>query len=132
MHLFARAHFYYRAPSAECAFCISSRFSADCFLLLRFADLFFWACELGTFLLLFSVFHTMDDEQASANAEMRYLTLELMKIAAQRRVKFSDVTREFIENVYALDTLVRSKSARRMHSHDAALSGKASREKPHL
>lgn len=42
------------------------------------------------------------DEVAAINSEMRYLCLELMKIATQRNVAFSQVVREFIDNTNAL------------------------------
>lgn len=42
------------------------------------------------------------DEVAAINSEMRYLCLELMKIATQRNVAFGQVVREFIDNTNAL------------------------------
>lgn len=73
----------------------------------------------------------MDDEQASANVEMRYLTVELMRLAARRKASFNDVANEFIENVYTLESLVRKKTAAktRAHSKGVALGGKAARER---
>ncbi len=42
------------------------------------------------------------EEVAAINSEMRYLCLELMKIATQRNVPFEQVTREFIANTNKL------------------------------
>ena len=70
----------------------------------------------------------MDEEQASANAEMRYLTLELMKIAAKRKSSFADVTNEFIDNVYSLEKLVQRKSAKKSKQPGVALGGKSGRQ----
>ncbi len=39
---------------------------------------------------------------AYANAEIRNLTLELMKIASREKKSFKQVVREFIENTYYL------------------------------
>ena len=42
------------------------------------------------------------EEVAAINSEMRFLCLELMKIAGQRNVPFEQVSREFIANTNAL------------------------------
>ena len=54
-----------------------------------------------------------EDELAQANSEMRFLTLELMKIALKRRVPFRNVVDEFIENVYLLERTVKKRTLRR-------------------
>jgi len=53
-----------------------------------------------------------DDELAQANSEMRYITLELMKIAARKRAPFSDVMSEFIQNVYSLTREIRHRTVK--------------------
>ena len=42
------------------------------------------------------------EDVAAINSEMRFLCLELMKIATQRGVPFEQVTREFISNANTL------------------------------
>ena len=51
-----------------------------------------------------------EDELAQANSEMRFLTMELMKVAAQRGLRFKDVLDEFIKNVYVLETTIKRKA----------------------
>jgi len=51
----------------------------------------------------------MDDfdvEFFGTNSELRYLTLELMKIAVKKNKSFEEVAREFIKNVYYLQQLI--------------------------
>ena len=55
-----------------------------------------------------------DEDAASANAEMRYIALELMKIAADRGQGFEELADEFISNVNRLDSLIRSRSKRKL------------------
>ncbi len=45
-------------------------------------------------------FDDMEYDRESANSEIRYLTLELMKIAVREKKPFKQVVKEFIENVY--------------------------------
>lgn len=47
-----------------------------------------------------------DDEFFNINSELRYLTLELMKIAIRKNKSFEEVAREFIKNVYYLQQLI--------------------------
>ena len=54
-----------------------------------------------------------EDELAQANSEMRFLTLELMKVAAQRKQRFKEVLGEFIQNVYTLEATIRKKALKR-------------------
>lgn len=51
-----------------------------------------------------------DEESASANSELRYITLELMKIANKKKKRFKEVARDFIRNVYSLRRLVKKSS----------------------
>ena len=55
----------------------------------------------------------VEDELAQANSEMRFLTLELMKIAVRRKVRFREVVGEFIENVFYLERTVKRRTLRR-------------------
>ena len=45
-------------------------------------------------------------ERYSANAEIRQLTLELMKIAIRTKKSFEEVAKEYIRNVYYLSELL--------------------------
>jgi len=54
-----------------------------------------------------------EDELAQVNSEMRFLTLELMKIAVERKVSFREVLGEFIENVYTLEHTIRKRTLKR-------------------
>lgn len=42
------------------------------------------------------------DELASVNSEVRYLTVELMKIAAGEKKSFAEVNKEFLQNAVEL------------------------------
>ncbi len=42
------------------------------------------------------------EELASVNSEVRYLTVELMKIAADEKKSFSQVNKEFLQNAVEL------------------------------
>ncbi len=57
------------------------------------------------------------DELAAVNSELRFITLELMKIAAQKNAPFDSVLSEFVGNAFKLKrTLNRSEAgARRRH-----------------
>ncbi len=48
----------------------------------------------------------MAEDIASINSEMRYITLELMKIAIRRKKSFKSVANEFVSNVYGLESVV--------------------------
>jgi hypothetical protein len=54
-----------------------------------------------------------DEELASINSEMRFITLELMKLAQQEKRNFKQVAREYISNVYVLDRMIKESGARR-------------------
>jgi len=49
----------------------------------------------------------MYEELAGVNAELRYITVELMKIASQKNVTFEEIAAEYIDNVYFLDNAIR-------------------------
>ncbi len=46
------------------------------------------------------------EDFSSVNSELRYLTLELMKIAVQKGKTFKDIAHEFIDNVNYLSKLI--------------------------
>jgi hypothetical protein len=47
-----------------------------------------------------------DDEGYSANSEMRYIALELMKLAQQSGKSFGQVASEYIENTARLQEMI--------------------------
>ncbi|MEM4348763.1 MAG: hypothetical protein QXN37_04320 [Candidatus Anstonellaceae archaeon] len=49
-----------------------------------------------------------EDKHMAANAEMRYITLELMKIAQRSGKSFDEVASEFIRNAEKLRRLIYS------------------------
>ncbi len=53
-----------------------------------------------------------EDEVASINSEIRYITLELMKLASRRRTSFAEVANEFISNAYILENVIMARSVR--------------------
>lgn len=46
------------------------------------------------------------DDIESVNGELRYITIELMKIAAQRKRPFDEVAREFLQNTTLLQRMI--------------------------
>ena len=48
-----------------------------------------------------------EDEIVSVNSEVRYISLELMKIAAKEKRSFRDVANEFVDNVYYMHGLIK-------------------------
>ncbi|MBM3229138.1 hypothetical protein FJZ26_01795 [Candidatus Parvarchaeota archaeon] len=50
------------------------------------------------------------EEKAAINSELRFITLELMKIAARKRLPFKQIAGEFISNVYLLEKQIRQKT----------------------
>ena len=48
-----------------------------------------------------------EEEVVSVNAEVRYLSLELMKIASREKRSFREVAREFVDNVYYMHELIK-------------------------
>lgn len=53
----------------------------------------------------------MDEERANANSELRYIALELTKMAQKRKKPFRAVAAEYMENVYELEGLLREAPA---------------------
>jgi len=53
-----------------------------------------------------------DEEIASINSEMRFITLELMKLAQKKKKSFREVAKEFIENVYCLEGMIKGSGVR--------------------
>ena len=51
-------------------------------------------------------FDDIEYDRESANSEIRYLTLELMKIAIRKNKSFEEVAQEFIRNVYYMRDLI--------------------------
>ncbi len=47
-----------------------------------------------------------DEDKGGANSEMRYITLELMKLAARKKLPFRKIASEFVENAYSLAELL--------------------------
>lgn len=47
-----------------------------------------------------------EDDAAGINSELRYITLELMKLAQARNKNFNDVANEFIANAYQLREMI--------------------------
>ncbi len=45
-------------------------------------------------------------DELSANAELRIIALELMKLAAERKTGFKEVAKEYIRNVYLLKRML--------------------------
>ncbi len=46
------------------------------------------------------------DDEDSINSEIRYITIELMKIAAQRGITFEEAARDFLKNATFLKRLI--------------------------
>ena len=51
-----------------------------------------------------------EDETVSVNSEVRYISLELMKIAAKEKRNFKEVAGEFVDNVYYMHQLIQQGS----------------------
>ncbi|MFH1306684.1 MAG: hypothetical protein ABIH83_03470 [Candidatus Micrarchaeota archaeon] len=50
----------------------------------------------------------MEEERASANSELRYIALELTKLAHQKKKTFKEIAGEYVQNVYLLETILRA------------------------
>lgn len=48
----------------------------------------------------------MEMDEDSINSEIRYITIELMKIAAQKNITFEEAAREFLKNAIFLKRLI--------------------------
>jgi hypothetical protein len=46
------------------------------------------------------------EDMESVNSELRYITIELMKIAAQRKQPFAEVAKEFLQNTNLLQRMI--------------------------
>lgn len=56
------------------------------------------------------------EDLAAINSELRLITLELMKIAAQEKKPFENVLKEFTDNAFRTKrTLMKADSPRRRH-----------------
>ena len=51
-----------------------------------------------------------DDGQVAANAEMRYIALELMKLSVKSGRGFDELAREYLENAEKLQRLIYGES----------------------
>lgn len=47
-----------------------------------------------------------DENPAAANAEIRFIALELMKLAQKSGKSFDDVARDYMENTFKLQMLI--------------------------
>ena len=47
-----------------------------------------------------------EEWEESSNSELRYLTLELMKLASRQGKRFEEVAKEYIRNVFLLKSLI--------------------------
>jgi hypothetical protein len=47
------------------------------------------------------------EENYEINSEIRYLTIELMKLAYQNKKSFKQVSKEFIENAFYLKEMIK-------------------------
>lgn len=50
----------------------------------------------------------LEDDRNGANSEMRYITLELMKLSAKRKTPFARIAAEFVGNTYRLAEMLQS------------------------
>ncbi|VVB66628.1 Uncharacterised protein [Candidatus Gugararchaeum adminiculabundum] len=57
-----------------------------------------------------------EDEQAGVNGEMRFITLELMKIAYEKNKPFAEVASEFIKNVYIFEKTIKGRHRQKAES----------------
>ncbi len=56
----------------------------------------------------------IEDDSSSSNSELRYLTLELMKLAIKKNRTFEQISQEYVENVFLLQTLIENGPAERL------------------
>ena len=47
-----------------------------------------------------------EDEPYAANSELRYITLELMKIAEKKGATFDEMARDYVNNTFKLKKLI--------------------------
>jgi hypothetical protein len=55
---------------------------------------------------LSGVLPIMEDDEAAINSELRYIVIELMKLAAQNQSSFDEEMDAFIDNAYKLRTVL--------------------------
>jgi hypothetical protein len=48
-----------------------------------------------------------EDEIVSVNSEIRYISLELMKIASREKRSFKEIAEEYVENVYFMHSMIK-------------------------
>jgi hypothetical protein len=70
-----------------------------------------------------------EEEVASVNSEMRFITLELMKLAEKKKMSFKEVANEFISNVFVLDGMIKESSMRGVRSRVKQLARKATQKR---
>ena len=56
----------------------------------------------------------IEDDPSSVNVELRYLTLELMKLATKEGRTFEQISQEYVKNVFLLQTLIEDSPAERL------------------
>lgn len=61
-----------------------------------------------------------EDNQSGANSEMRFITLELMKLAQKSGRSFEQVAQDFVENTCGLQEMIASGPQRPSRSRRAA------------
>lgn len=52
-----------------------------------------------------------EDERYAANSELRYITLELMKLAQKRSIPFEQISEEYVQNTFNLKTAIDKESS---------------------
>jgi len=52
-----------------------------------------------------------EDEPYAANSELRYITLELMKIAEKKGASFDEMAADYVNNTFKLKKLIEEKDA---------------------
>ena len=57
-----------------------------------------------------------DDDSLSANSEMRYISLELMKLAQKSGRSFRDVAAEYMKNTEMLQDMIMGEEAAQLSS----------------
>jgi hypothetical protein len=60
-----------------------------------------------------------EDEAVSVNSEIRYISLELMKIAAKEKRSFREVASEFVDNVCYMHRLIQHGSPELVEANKA-------------
>jgi hypothetical protein len=48
----------------------------------------------------------MDEDKANANSEIRYLALELTKLAKKTKTPFEKIAQEYVRNVFTLEQTI--------------------------